>query len=107
MVQLPPAELPDANAIETSARVTTINSNTNIHQISNNTNGNPPLNSIPLPDNQSSIIIDHFSQLTEEWKNFTKLVLNNLSEMAQAQKTTQEQTGKFIENAISQALTKI
>ena len=69
-------------------------------------NGNPTLNSIPFPNNQSSIITDQFSQLTVELKIFTKLVSNNLSEMTQVLKTTQEQTGKFIEKALSQALTK-
>ena len=99
-IQLPPAEPPEANAIETFARLTTINSNTNVDQISNNTNGNPPLNSIPLPDNQSSIIIDQFSQLKEELKIFFQTCLKQPIRNAQAHRTTQEQTGKFIENAI-------
>ena len=73
MTQLPPADPPEANAIETFARLTTINSNTNIDQASNNINDNPPLNSIPFPDNQSSIIIDQFSQLTEELKTLLNL----------------------------------
>ena len=106
MVQLPPAEPPEANVIETFVRLTTINGNTNIDQASNSTSGNPLLHSIPFPNNQSSIIIDQFSQLTEELKNCTKLVSSNLSEMAQAHKTVQEQTGKFLENVILQALTK-
>ena len=42
MVQLPPAELPEANAIGPFARLTTINSHTNADQASNNTNGNSP-----------------------------------------------------------------
>ena len=74
MVQLPPAEPPEPNAIETFARLITINSNTNIDQITNNTNVNPILNSTAFPDRQSCIIIDQFSQMTEELKNFTKLV---------------------------------
>ena len=106
MVQLPPAGPQKANAIETFARLTTINSNTHVDQISNNSNNNPPINNMPLPNNQSSIFIDKFSQLTEELKNFTKLVASNLAEMAQAHKNMQEQTRKFIENAISQVLTK-
>ena len=65
-VQVPPAEPPEANVIETIARLTTVNSNTNMDQTSSNTNGNQPLNSIPLTDNQSSIMIDPFSQLTEK-----------------------------------------
>ena len=42
MVQLPPAEPPEANAIETFARLTTIKSNTNIDQDNINTNRSPP-----------------------------------------------------------------
>ena len=52
IVQLPPAEPPEANATETFARLTTINSNTNIDPDSNNINDNPPLNSIPFSNNQ-------------------------------------------------------
>ena len=44
--------------------------------------------------------------MTEELKNFTKLVSSNLLEMAQTDKTMQEQAEQFIENAISQALLK-
>ena len=47
-----------------------MNSNTKIDQISNNTNSNPTSNNMPLPGNQSSIIVDQFSQLTEELKKF-------------------------------------
>ena len=68
MVELQPAEPPEANTIETFARLTTINNNTNLDQISNNTNGNPPQNNMSLLDNQSCIIIDKFSLLTEELK---------------------------------------
>ena len=78
MIQLPPAEQSEANAIEIFARLTTIKSKTIIDQINNNTNGNSLLNSIPFADNQASIIIDQFSQLTEELKNSTKLVSSNL-----------------------------
>ena len=106
MVQLPSAEPPEATVIETFARLSTINSNTKVDQISNNTNDNLSPNNMPLPNNQSSIIVDQFSQLTEELKNFTNFVTSNLSEIPQTCQTTQEQTGKFIENAISQVLTK-
>ena len=94
MVQLPPAEPAEANAIETFARLTTINNHTNADQANNNTNRSPPPNSIPSPDNQSSIILHQFSMLTEELKKFIKLVSNNISEMTQAHKTAQKQTGK-------------
>ena len=105
IVQLPPAQPPEANAIETFARLTTINSNTIVDQDNNNTNRSPPPNSIPSP-NQSSIILHQFSLLKEEIRNFIKLVLNNISEMTQVHKTAEEQTSKTIENAISQVLTK-
>ena len=47
MVQLPPAEPPEANAMESFARLTAINSNTTVDQISNKTNGNSPVNNMP------------------------------------------------------------
>ena len=56
MVQLPPAEPPEANAIETFAMLTSINSNTKIDQITNNTNSHQPLNNIPLSNNQSTLL---------------------------------------------------
>ena len=76
MVQLPPAEPPNVNAIKTFGRLTARNGNTNIDQASNNTHGNPcpALHNIPFPNNQSTIIKDQFSQLTEELKNITKPV---------------------------------
>ena len=72
MVQLPPAEPPEANAIETFARLTTINSNTNLDQVSNNANGDSPPNSKPSSNNQSITILHQFSKLMEYLKNFTK-----------------------------------
>ena len=106
MVQLPPPEPPEANAIGTFARLTTIHSHTNADQTSNNTNGSSPPNSILPPNNQSNIILNQFGMLTEELKKITKLVSSNISEMTQAHKTAQEHTGNIIENAIPQVLTK-
>ena len=77
--------------------MTTLNNDTNVDQISNNANSNPPLNNMPLPINQSSIIIDHFSQLKEELKISLSLSQASYEKWLTAHKTVQEQTGKFIE----------
>ena len=44
--------------------------------------------------------------MAEELKNFTRQVSNNITKMTQTHNTTQEHTGKLIENAISKALSK-
>ena len=44
--------------------------------------------------------------ITEELKNFTNKVSGNITKITQEYDTAQENTGKLIENAISQALTK-
>ena len=115
MVQLPPAEPNEANAIEKFTRLTTTNSQRNIDQLtdgqpithSHNSNEcNTLSNNIISPDNQSTIIPHQFSIMAEELKNFTKQVLNDITKMVQAHNTAQEHTGKLIENAISQTLTK-
>ena len=59
MVQVPQAEPLDANATETFARLTTINSNTNVDQASNYTNGNPPeITYLPPKTNQALFYIN-------------------------------------------------
>ena len=45
--------------------------------------------------------------MAEELRNFTKQVSNGITKMTQAHNITQEHTGELIENAISQALTKM
>ena len=106
MVQLPPAEPGERNAFETITRLMSTNGETNTDQASNITNSFATPNSIPSTDNQSNIIRQQFSRLTEELKTFTTIVSSNISEMTLAHKTAQENTGKMIENSISQAITK-
>ena len=81
MVQLPPAESHEANAIETFAKLTTTNNQMNVDQLNNrqpSTNShnsnecNASSNNILSPDNQSIIILHQFSIMAEELKNFTK-----------------------------------
>ena len=72
----------------------------------NITNCNSTPYSTPPTDNQSNIILQQFSRLTEELKTFAIPVPSNKSDMTLAYKTAQEKTGKIIENAISQELTK-
>ena len=79
---------------------------TNNDQTCNITNSSSTPDSIPPIDNQSNIILQQFSRLKEELKTFTTLVSSNISEMTLAHKTAQENMGKMIENAISQALSK-
>ena len=115
MVQLPSAGPNEANAIETFARLSNTNSQTNIDQLHNrqlttnsytNSEYNRSSNNILLPDKQSNTIIHQVSIMEEEFKNFTKHVSSNIIKMTQAHNTTQEHTGKLIESAISQALYK-
>ena len=56
--------------------------------------------------NQSSIILQQFSMITEELKNFTNKVSSDITKITQVYNTAQEITSKLIENTISQVLTK-
>ena len=82
------------------------NGETNTDQASNIANSTSTPYSVPPTDKQSNIILQQFSRLTEELNTVTTLVSSNISEMTLAHNTAQENTGKMIENAISQALTK-
>ena len=57
--------------------------------------------------NQSIIILQQFSMITEESKTFTNQVSGDIMKILQAYNTAQENTGTLIENAISQALTEV
>ena len=88
MVQLPPVEPNEANTIEIFARLTTTNSQMNVEQL---TNGQPITNShnsnkcsassnnILSPDNHSTVILNQFSIIAEELRNFTKQVLSDIT----------------------------
>ena len=80
MVWLLPVEPHEANAIETFARLTTLNSQMDIDQvtdvelITNNHNMNKcnaSSNSIIPSDNQSAIILQQFSIMAEELKKMS------------------------------------
>ena len=67
----------------------------------------PPLqnNNIHTKD-QSTIILQQFSMKTKELRNFMDKVSSDITKIMWACTTAQENTGKLIENVISQALTK-
>ena len=98
IVQLPPAEPNEVNAIKTFARLSTANRQTHIDQPTNrqsitnshnNNEYNTSPNNILLPDNQSNIILHQFSIMTEKLKKFTKQVSSNMTKMTQAHNITQ------------------
>ena len=103
MVELSPAEPYEANIIETLARLspqTDIDHITNRQFIANNHNTNKnhaSSNSIIPPDNQSTLILQQSSIMTEESNdNFTKQVSSDITKMTKAHNTAQEHTGKLI-----------
>ena len=55
---------------------------------------------------QSIIILQQFIMITEELKKIINKVSGDITKVTQAYNTVQENTGKLIENEISQALTK-
>ena len=100
MLQLPPAEPNEANAIETFARLSTPSSQPNIDLLTNrqpitNSHNNNESSAL-LPDIQSNTILHQFSMMAEELKYFAKQVSNNITEMTQTHNTPQEHTGKLI-----------
>ena len=58
------------------------------------------------PHNQSTVILQQFSMITQELQNFTNKMSSDINKSTQACTVAQENTGKLIENAISQALTR-
>ena len=83
----------------------------NTHTISNNSIilnndiDNTPTN-IAQPTDQSTIIPQQFSMIIKELKNLSNKASGDITKITQAYNTSQEKTGKLIENATSQALTK-
>ena len=118
MVPLPPAKPPESNALGTIAKLSLsqnqidLCNDTHTQTISNNPiipnnviNSTPTTN-IAQPNDQSTIILQQFSMITEELKNFTNKASGDITKITQAYNTSYEKTGKLIEKAISQALTK-
>ena len=118
MVPLTPAEPPEFNAFETLLRLSFLQnqrdllnnthtqtvSNTSI--ITNNNIVNTSTTNMAQPHDQSTITLKQFSMITKELKNFTDKVSGDITKIAQANNSAQENTGKLIQNPISQALTK-
>ena len=55
---------------------------------------------------QSTVILQQLSMITKEFKNFTNKVSGDITKITQTYHSAQENTGKLIENAVSQTLTK-
>ena len=74
----------------------------------NNTNSSPQnnKNNNVHPHDQSTVILKQFSMITQELRNFTDKVSDDITKTTQACIAAQENTGKLIENVISQALMK-
>ena len=58
------------------------------------------------PYDQSTVILQQFSMITQELRNVTDRVSGDINKITQACTAAQENTGKLVENATSQVLTK-
>ena len=118
MTPLPPAQPPEVNTFKTTARLTFAEtqkehvSNTQTQPIyssststSNNINSSPQNNNAH-PYDQSTVILQQFTSITWELRNFMNRVSGDITKITQVCTAAQENTGKLIENAISQALDK-
>ena len=70
-----------------------------------NSNSSPQNNNVH-PHDQSTVILQQFNIITQELRNVMDKVSCDFTKIMQACTTAQENTGKLIENAISQGLTK-
>ena len=118
MVPLPSAEPLEVNAVETMERLTHSHTSKNhpndnfpqsiyshVSSTNNSTNNSPQHNAIH-PYDQSTVILQQFSMIIHELKNFTDKVSGDITENTQACTTAKEKNGKLIENVISKALIK-
>ena len=117
-VPLPSAEPSEVNAGETIQRLTQLHiSQTQLNNghpqsiysqalPSNNNTTNSPKNNTTYPHDQSIVFLQQFSIITQEFKNFRNKVSSDITKITQEYTTAQENTGKLIENAVSQALNK-
>ena len=118
MVPLPSAESSEVNAVETIERLTHSHTSKN-HQndtclqpiysqasLTNNSTSNSPQNSATQPHDQSTVSLQQFSMITQDLRKFMDKVSCDITKNIQAYTTAQENTGKLLENMISQALTK-
>ena len=119
MIPIPPAELPEIKAFPTITRLAFLQ--TKNEQVSNtctqpmysditlvNQNSNSsPQNQNTHSHDQSTVISQQFSMITQELRNITDKMSDDINKITQACTTAQENTGKLIQNAILQALTKL
>ena len=117
MVPLTSAEPLEVNTVKTVARLTLSQTHkdhpNDTHTqpiysnsfLTNNIN-NSPQNNIVHPHYHSTVILQQFSMITQELRNFTDKVSGDITKITQACTTAHENTGKLIESAISLALTK-
>ena len=107
----------EVNAVETIARLTLLQTHkdhpNDTHTqstysnstLTNNDIHNSPQNNTVYPHNQSTVILQQFG-IIQELRNFMDKVSHDITKITQACTTAQENTGKLIENVISQAFTK-
>ena len=67
---------------------------------------NQPQNNNVHPHDKSTVMLQQFSMIAQQLRNLTVKVSCDITKITQACTAAQENTGKLIENAISQALTK-
>ena len=119
MVLLPPAEPSESNTFATIVRLSLLQNQTDLPNdiprqaisntsiLTNNNICNTPQNDMTQSHDKSTIILQQFSMMTKELKYFTNKVSSDIMKITQGYNTAQEKTGKHIENAISQAVTKV
>ena len=114
MVPLPSDEPLEVNAVETieglaHSHISKNHPNVNcpqpiyIQTSSTNINiTNSPQNNAVCPYDQSTVILQQFSIFMQKLKTFTDKVSSDITKITQACTTAQENTGKLIENMISE-----
>ena len=53
------------------------------------------------PHDQSTVILQQFSMITQDLRNFTDKLSSDINKITQAYTTAQENTGRLKENAVS------
>ena len=106
MVPLPPAEPSEFNAFETVVRLSLSQNQRDLPNdiqtqaipstsiTTDNDKGNIPQNNTTQSCNQSTVIVQLFSIITEELKNSTNKVSSDITKITQAYNTAQENTGQ-------------
>ena len=66
----------------------------------------PPQNNDVHPHDQTTLILQQFNMIRQELRNFMDKESSDIIKITHSCTSAQENAGKLIENAISQALTK-